>query len=159
MARQIVFTDSGFWKYSWAHLVMSMTESCRWVMQCHLRARRPQASNKGLRPRPLRTEMSPVSLNVLMMLCTVDDDICKTIWLQIAIWRWWTLFLKYSTIFECTLSQIGEPMPIFTSERLWLFLNSMNAKNELRRTQGHRTHPYENWDVLRSCLTDRIVSA
>ncbi len=28
MARQIVFTDSGFWKYSWAHLVMSMTESC-----------------------------------------------------------------------------------------------------------------------------------
>ncbi len=26
MARWIVFTDSGFWKYSWAHLVMSMTE-------------------------------------------------------------------------------------------------------------------------------------
>ncbi len=33
MARCIVFTDSGFWKYSWAHLVMSTTESCRWVMQ------------------------------------------------------------------------------------------------------------------------------
>ncbi len=30
MARRIVFTDSGFWKYSWAHLVMSVTESCRW---------------------------------------------------------------------------------------------------------------------------------
>ncbi len=43
MARQIVFTDSGFWKYSWAHLG---TESCRWVMQCRLRARRPRASNK-----------------------------------------------------------------------------------------------------------------
>ncbi len=40
----IVFTDRGFWKYSWAHLVMSMTESCRWVMQCRLRA-----SNKGFR--------------------------------------------------------------------------------------------------------------
>ncbi len=26
---RIVFTDSGFGKYSWAHLVMSMTESCR----------------------------------------------------------------------------------------------------------------------------------
>ncbi len=38
MAQRIVFTDSGFWKYSWAHLVMSMTESCRWVMQCRLRA-------------------------------------------------------------------------------------------------------------------------
>jgi len=43
MARRIVFTDSGFWKYSWAHLVMSMTESCRWVMQCRLRAQRPRA--------------------------------------------------------------------------------------------------------------------
>ncbi len=52
------------------HLVMSMTESCRWVMQCRLRARRPRASNKGLRPFPLRTEISPVSLNLLLMLCT-----------------------------------------------------------------------------------------
>ncbi len=54
MERWIVFTDSGFWKYSWAHLVLSMTESCQWVMQCYLRARRPQASNKGLRTCPLR---------------------------------------------------------------------------------------------------------
>ena len=37
----------------------------------------PNASNKGLQPRPLRTEISPVSLNLLMMLCTVDDEICK----------------------------------------------------------------------------------
>ncbi len=73
MAWRIVFTDSGFWKYSWAHIVMSMTESFRWVMQCRLRAQRPQASNKGLRPCPLRTEISPVSLNLLMMLCTVDQ--------------------------------------------------------------------------------------
>ncbi len=121
MARRIVFTDSGFWKYSWAHLVMSMTESCRWVMQCHLRARRPWASNKGLRPYPLRTEISPVSLNLLMMLCTVDDEICKTF----AIWCWGTVFLKYSTIVLRTLSQIGEPLPIFTSERLCLSKTSL----------------------------------
>ncbi len=92
MAQRIVFTDSGFWKYSWAHLVMSMTESCRWVMQCRLRAWRPRASNKGLRPHPLRTEISPVSLNLLMMLCSVDDEICKAF----VIWHWGTLFLKYS---------------------------------------------------------------
>ncbi len=116
MARRNVFTDSGFWKYSWAHLVMSMTESCRWVMQCRLRARRPRASNKGLRPCPLCTEISPVSLNLLMMLCTIDDEICQIF----AIWHWGTLFLKYSTIFLRTLSQIGEPLPIFTSERLCL---------------------------------------
>ncbi len=51
-----------------------------------------------------------------MMLCTVDDEICKAF----AIWRWGTLFLKYSTIFLRTFSQIGEPLPIFTSERLCL---------------------------------------
>ncbi len=34
-------------------------------------------SSEGLRPCPLRTEISPVSLNVLMMLCTVDDEFCK----------------------------------------------------------------------------------
>ncbi len=39
--------------------------------------RRPRASNKGLRPCPIHTEISPVSLNLLMMLCTVDDEICK----------------------------------------------------------------------------------
>ncbi len=79
MARWIVFTDSGFWKYSWAHLVMSMTESCRWLMQCRLRAWRPRASNKGLQPCPLRTEISPVFLNLLMMLCTVDDEIWQSL--------------------------------------------------------------------------------
>ncbi len=52
MAGRFVFTDSGFWKYSWAHLVMSMTESCRWLMQCYLRARRPRHPTKvfGLVP-------------------------------------------------------------------------------------------------------------
>ncbi len=58
MARRILFTDSGFWNYYWAHLVMLMTESCRWVIQCHLRAWRPWAFYKGLRPCPLRTEIS-----------------------------------------------------------------------------------------------------
>ncbi len=116
MARWIVLTNSGFWKCSWAHLVMSMIESCRWVMQCCLRAKRPRASNKILQPCPLRTEMSPVSLNLFMMLCTVDDEVCKAI----AILHWGTLFLKCYAIFLRTLSQIAEPLPIFTSERLCL---------------------------------------
>ncbi len=72
-------------------------------------------SSEGLRPCPLHTEIYPVSLNLLMMLCTVDDEIYKVF----AVWRW-GMFLKYSTIFVRTLSQIGEPLPIFTSERLCL---------------------------------------
>ncbi len=137
MARRIVFTDSGFWKYSWAHLVMSMTESCRWVMQCRLRARRPWASNKGLRPCPLRTEISPVSLNLLMMLCTVDDEICKAF----AIWRWGTLFLKYSTIFLRTLSQIGEPLPSL-----------------LLRDYGSLRHPFYSYHVTDLMSINLIVA-
>ncbi len=58
-----------------------------WVMQCRLRARRPQASNKGLWPCPWRTEMSSVSLNLLMISCTVDE-ICKAF----AIWCWGFFF-------------------------------------------------------------------
>ncbi len=110
MAWQIVFTDSGFWKYSLAHL----------------RARRPRASNKGLRPCPLRTEISPVS---------VDDDIC----IAFAIWGWGTLVLKYSTIFLRTLSQIGAPLPIFTSERLCLS-KALNTLHDCRLSQKKDWH-------------------
>ncbi len=43
--------------------------------------------------------------------------------------RWWDLQslcnLTYSTIFLRTLSQIGEPLPIFTSERLCLSKTSL----------------------------------
>ncbi len=117
----VVFTDSGFWKYSWAYLVMSMTESCRWVMQCRLRAWRPRASNKDLRPCPLRTEIFQCLWIFWWCYALVDDEICKAF----AIWHWGTLLLKYSTIFLCTLSQIGEPLPIFTSERLCLSKTSL----------------------------------
>ncbi len=78
-------------------------------------------NNKGLRPCPLCTEIYPISLNHLMMLCTVDDEIYKAF----AIWCWGMLFLKYSTIFLHTLSQIGEPLPIFTFERLCLSKTSL----------------------------------
>ncbi len=74
MARWIVFTDNVFWKYSWAHVVISITVAFLYVMQCRLRARRSRASSMVFRPWPLRTEIVPDSLNLWMILCTVDDD-------------------------------------------------------------------------------------
>ncbi len=74
MAQWIVFTDNVFWKYSWAHVVISITVAFLYVMQCRLRARRSQASSMVFRPWPLRTEIVPDSLNLWMILCTVDDD-------------------------------------------------------------------------------------
>ncbi len=85
----IVFTDNVFWKYSWAHVVISITVAFLYVMQCRLRARRSRASSMVFRPWPLRTEIVPDSLNLWMILCTVDDDNFKLL----AIFLWETLLI------------------------------------------------------------------
>ncbi len=90
-----------------SNLNSSMMESCRWVMQCHPRgARRPRASNKCLLAYPLRTEISPVSLNLLMMLCTVNDEICKsfTIWC-------WVFFLSIPQYFYALFHRLESLCP------------------------------------------------
>ncbi len=113
MARWIVFTDNVFWKYSWAHVVISITVAFLYVMQCRLRARRSRASSMVFRPWPLRTEIVPDSLNLWMILCTVDDDNFKLF----AIFLWETPFWYCSTIFRRSIGGIGDPLPILTSER------------------------------------------
>ncbi len=47
-------------------------------MQCRLRDRRSWLFSLGLRPCPLRTEIPPDSLNLLIMLCTVEGEISKS---------------------------------------------------------------------------------
>ncbi len=113
MARWIVFTDNVFWKYSWAHVVISITVAFLYVMQWRLRARRSRASSMVFRPWPLRTEIVPDSLNLWMILCTVDDDNFKLF----AIFLWETPFWYCSTIFHRSIGGIGDPLPILTSER------------------------------------------
>ncbi len=65
------------------------------------------------RPWPLRTEIVPDSLNLWMILCTVDDDNFKLF----AIFLWETPFWYCSTIFRRSIGGIGDPLPILTSER------------------------------------------
>ncbi len=113
MARWIVFTDNVFWKYSWAYVVISITVAFLYVMQCRLRARRSRASSMVFRPWPLRTEIVPDSLNLWMILCTVDDDNFKLF----AVFLWETPFWYCSTIFRRSIGGIGDPLPILTSER------------------------------------------
>ncbi len=79
MARWIVFTDNVFWKYSWAHVVISITVAFLYVMQCRLRARRSRASSMVFRPWPLRTEIGSRFSESLDDICTVDDDNFKTL--------------------------------------------------------------------------------
>ena len=51
--QQTVFIDIDFWKCSWAHAVVSMTESYLFSMLCHLKARRSRASNIDFFAAPL----------------------------------------------------------------------------------------------------------
>ncbi len=114
MARWIVFTDNVFWKYSWAHVVISITVAFLYVMQCHLRARRSRASSMVFRPWPLRTEIDPDSLNLWMILCTVDDDNFK-LFCNFSLRNSFLILLHY--FFATALGGIGDPLPILTSER------------------------------------------
>ena len=88
-------------------VVISSTEWCRFLMQCCLRDWRSQAFNVGFQPCYLRAEISPDSLNLLMMLLTVDDEITKFL----AIVCWEMLFLNCKTICSRCCSQSGEPPP------------------------------------------------
>ncbi len=119
MARWIVFTDNVFWKYSWAHVVISITVAFLYVMQCRLRARRSRASSMVFRPWPLRTEIVPDSLNLWMILCTVDDDNFKLF----AIFLWETPFWYCSTMFHT--AALGELVILFPS---WLLRDTATLR-------------------------------
>ena len=82
-------------------MVISLTERCWLSMQCHLRDQRSQALNVGVGPCRIHAEISPDSLNLLMILWTVDDEIPQ-----------------FLAIVCC--SQSGEPCPILACERLSL---------------------------------------
>ncbi len=75
----------------------------------------------GLRPCPLRTEIPPDSLNLLIMLCTVEGEISKSL----PIFLWGTLFLNISIIFSRICWQTGDARPIFAPKGLdlsWMLL-------------------------------------
>ncbi len=93
----------------------------RFLMQCRLRDRRSLLFSLGLRPCPLRTEIPPDSLNLLIMLCTVEGEISKSL----PIFLWGTLFLNISLIFSRICWQTGDPRPIFAPKGLdlsWMLL-------------------------------------
>ena len=91
---------------------ISLTEWCWLLMQCRMRDQRSQAFNVGFWPCRLHAEISPDSLNLLMILWTVDDEIPQFL----AIVCWETLFLNCKTI----CSRSGEPCPILACEPLSL---------------------------------------
>ncbi len=101
--------------------MMTLIDEWRFLMQCRLRDQRSRLFSLGLRPCPLRTEIPPDSLNLLIMLCTVEGEISKSL----PIFLWGTLFLNISIIFSRICWQTGDPQPIFAPKGLdlsWMLL-------------------------------------
>ncbi len=69
MQQQTVVNDSGFLKYSWAHVAIFNTAAWRFLMQCHLRGQRSSTFNWGVLPCPTCTAISLHSLNLFTILC------------------------------------------------------------------------------------------
>ena len=118
MYRRTVSTDSGFPKCSWAHVAISFTHWCRFLMQYLLRDRRSRSFNVAFRPCPLRGVISPDSLNLLTILRTEDGEIPSKF---LAIARWEMFFLNCSIICARICSQSGDPHPILVCEWLSVF--------------------------------------
>ncbi len=78
-----------FWKYSWAHVLISITVAFLYVMQCCLSARRSRASQYGFPALTLTHRDCSRFSDLWMILCTVDDDNFKLF----AIFLWETPFL------------------------------------------------------------------
>ncbi len=71
MQQQTVVNDSGFLKYSWAHVAIFNTAAWWFLMQCHLRAQRSSTFNWGFVPCPTCTVTPLDSLNLFTILCMV----------------------------------------------------------------------------------------
>ncbi len=89
----------------------------------------------GIQPCSLRTEISPLSLNILMMLCTVDDEICKAfahLTLRNVVFKDWRAS-AFSLIF-CFFSPLLPPCqllfrPFFEASNLkWAHLVDKSVK-------------------------------
>ena len=88
---------------SGTNVIISLTEWCRFLMQCCLRDQRSRTLNVGFCL--LHAEISPDSLNLLMTLWTVDDEIPQFV----ATVHWEMFFLNCKTICSRSCSQSGEP--------------------------------------------------
>ncbi len=129
------------------------------IMQCRLRAWRPRASNEGLRPCPLHTQISPVSMNLLMMLCTLCDlqNLCN-LTLRNVVFKvfqvHWTL-IQHSLLVLCQvvwplqhtvgfLPWTGKYLTSQTCLHIILFLASHLHQLELQQDWHHACHIFKN---------------
>ncbi len=96
-----VVNDSGSLKYSWAHVAIFNTSAWRFLMQCHLRAKRSSTFNWAC---PTCTVISLDSLNLFTISCMILGERPK--FFAILHREMW--FLNCSTLLSWNLTQSVE---------------------------------------------------
>ncbi len=113
MQQQTVVNDSGFLKYSWAHVAIFNTVTVtawRFLMQCHPRAQRSSTFHSGFLPCPTCAVISLDSLNRFTILCMVLGERPK--FFAILHCEMW--FLICLTLLSWNLAQSDEPWYSFS---------------------------------------------
>ncbi len=115
MQQQTVVNDSGFLKYSWAHVaIFNMVTAWRFLMQCHPRAQRSSTFHSGFLPCPTCAVISLDSLNRFTILCMVLGERPKFF----AIFHCEMWFFICLTLLSWHLAQNDEPWYSFSLQRL-----------------------------------------
>ncbi len=121
MQQQTVVNDSGFLKYSWAHVAIFNTTAWRFLMQCHLRGQRSSTFTWAFLPCPTCTVISLDSLNLFTILCMVLGERPKFFAiLHCVMW-----FLICLTLLSWNLAQSDEPWSSFAKTEMLLLCRNM----------------------------------
>lgn len=106
--------------FKWHTLLSMTTAGIMFTFDFYFAWENPRAQrsyNADFWPWPLHTDISSDSQTLLMILCTVDDEIIKVF----TALHWQTLFWNCSTV----VLQTGEPVSIFTSEEVWSHVSDL----------------------------------
>ncbi len=120
MQKQTVVNDSGFLKYSWAHVAIFNTAAW-FLMQCRLRAQRSSTFNWGFLLCPTCTVISLDSLNLFTILCMVLGERPK--FFAILHCEMW--FLICLTLLSWNLPQSDEPWYLLAKTEILLLYPNM----------------------------------
>ncbi len=133
MQQQTVVNDSGFLKYSWAHVAIFNTAAWRFLMQCHLRAQRSSTFNWGFLPCPTCTVISLDSLNLFTILCMVLDFLFvwhfyREIWHKVmsqhpAFLAKTEMLLLYPNMIPWPITNSPAYCELFQNSLTWIFYN------------------------------------
>ncbi len=140
MQQQTVVSDSGFLKYSWAHVAIFNTAAWWFLMQYHLRAQRSSTFNWCFLPCPTCTVISLAFLNLFTILRVVLGERPKFFAiLHCEMWffylfdtslvnlctKWWAM--THSILYPNTIPWLITNSPayceLFQNSLTWIFYN------------------------------------